>query len=191
MTEVTTDAAATEVDTSASGAESATESGNESENPEVNPADLNPDQRHAYDFVQGLCEASGLEARAVVRSAQVPYLHIELMGADVKTTFGRMGQGLDALQLLCNMILPRHMNSDVRLMLDAEGYRARRADSLTQRAIELAREVKERNQEAELEPLPAHERRIIHAALSGDPDISTYSEGDEPHRRIVISPIPK
>ena len=48
--------------------------------------------------------------------------------------------------------------------------------------------MKERNQEAELEPLPAHERRIIHSALSDDPDISTYSEGDEPHRRIVISP---
>jgi spoIIIJ-associated protein len=102
-----------------------------------------------------------------------------------------MGQGLDALQLLCNMILPRHMETDVRLMLDAEGYRGRRAESLRQRAVDLAKEVKERNQEAELEPLPAHERRIIHAALSDDPDVSTYSEGDEPHRRIVISPIPK
>ena len=159
--------------------------------PEVNPSDLNPDQRRAYDLVQGLCEASGLDARAVVRTAQPPYLQIELMGEDIHTTFGRMGQGLNSLQLLCNMILPRHMETDVRLMLDAEGYRARRADSLCQRALDLAKEVKERNQEAELEPLPAHERRIIHAALSDDPDISTYSEGDEPHRFIVISPIPK
>src|SRR3954469_17284556 len=98
--------------------------------PELDPAELNPDQRRAYDLVQGLCEASGLEARAVVRSAQRPYLNIELMGADVQTTFAKMGQGIDALQLLCNMILPRHMSTDVRLMLDAEGYRARRADSL-------------------------------------------------------------
>jgi len=158
---------------------------------ELDPADLNSDQRRAYDLAQGLCEASGLDARAVVRSAQKPYLHIELMGADIQTTFARAGQGLDALQLLFNMILPRRLESDVRLMLDAEGYRARRADALTQRARDLAREVKERNQEAELEPLPAHERRIIHAALSEDPEISTYSEGDEPHRRIVISPIPK
>ena len=86
------------------------------------------------------------------------------------------------------MIVPRHSETDVRLMLDAEGYRGRRADALRQRALDLAREVKERNQEAELEPLPAHERRIIHAALSEDPNVSTYSEGDEPHRRIVISP---
>src|SRR5450432_3361625 len=159
--------------------------------PILDPAELNPDQRRAFDLVQGLCEASGMEARAVVRSAQKPYLHIELLGADIQTTFGRMGQGLDALQMLCNMVLPRNMDTDVRLMLDAEGYRARRADSLRQRAVDLAREVKERNQEAELEPLPAHERRIIHAALSDDPDVSTYSEGDEPHRRIVISPVPK
>ena len=158
---------------------------------EVSSDELNPDQRRAFDLVQGLCEASGMDMRAVVRSAQRPYLHIELMGEDVKTTFARMGQALDALQLLCNMILPRNMETDVRLMLDAEGYRARRAESLCQRAMDLAREVKERNEEAELEPLPAHERRIIHAALSEDPSISTYSEGDEPHRRIVISPIPK
>ncbi len=163
----------------------------DADQPELEPDDLNADQRRAYDFVQGLCEASGLAARAVVRSAQRPYLNIELMGADIETTFARMGPGIDALQLLCNMILPRHMATDVRLVLDAEGYRARRADSLRQRALDLASEVKERNQEAELEPLPAHERRIIHAALSEDPDISTYSEGDEPHRRIVISPIPK
>ena len=159
--------------------------------PEMNIADLNTDQRRAYDLVQGLCEASGMEARAVVRSAQRPYLHVELLGADIQSTFGRMGQGLDALQLLFNMVLPRHTDGDVRLMLDAEGYRARRADSLRQRAVDLANEVKARNEEAELEPLPAHERRIIHAALSEDPDISTYSEGDEPHRRVVISPIPK
>lgn len=157
----------------------------------VDPAELNPDQRRAFDLVQGLCEASGLDARAVVRSANKPYLHIELMGPDIVSTFARFGQGLDALQLLCNMILPRHMATDVRLMLDAEGYRERRAESLRKRAVDLAHEVMERNEEAELEPLPAHERRIIHSALSEIPEVSTYSEGEEPHRRIVISPIPK
>jgi spoIIIJ-associated protein len=157
----------------------------------VDLGDLNPDQRRVFDLVQGMCDASGMDMRAVVRSAQRPYLHIELMGEDVQTTFARAGQGLDALQLLFNIVMPRNLESEVRLMLDAEGYRARRAEALRVRAVDLAREVKERNQEAELEPLPAHERRIIHAALSDDPDVSTYSEGDEPHRRIVISPVPK
>ena len=167
------------------------ESEDTNDGPVVDAASLNPDQQRALTLVQGICEASGLDARAVVRSAQKPYMQIELLGSDIRTTFGRMGQGLDALQLLCNMILPRHAESDVRLMLDAEGYRERRADSLRQRAMDLAREVKERNEEAELEALPAHERRIIHATLAEDPSISTYSEGDEPHRHIVISPIPK
>lgn len=154
----------------------------------VDPETLNPDQRKALTLVEGICASSGLDARAVVRSVQRQYIHIELLGDDMRVTFGRMGQSLDALQFLCNMILSRGDGTDIRLMLDAEGYRERRAASLIQRAVELANEVKARNQEAELEPLPAHERRIIHAALADDPDISTYSEGDEPGRRVVISP---
>jgi spoIIIJ-associated protein len=130
----------------------------------------------------------GAEVRPVVRAIQGSYLHIELVGSDVGATWGRSGQALDALQFLANMILSRNRGSDVRLMLDADDYRARRAEALSIRAIELAREVKARNEEAELEPLPAHERRIIHSALADDPDISTYSEGDEPGRHVVISP---
>jgi spoIIIJ-associated protein len=149
---------------------------------------LNPDQLLALTFIQGLCAASGLGAQAVVRSAQKPYLQIEIVGEDVRQTWGRQGQTLDALQFLCNTVLAHRVSSDVRLMLDAEGYRARRAATLIERARELAREVRERNQEAELEPLPAHERRIIHNALIDEPGITTYSEGDEPSRHIVIAP---
>ena len=156
--------------------------------PVVPEEDLNPDQRAALTFMQELCEASGLGAQAIVRSAQKPYLQIEIVGENVRHTWGRQGQTLDALQFLCNTVLAHRVSSDVRLMLDAEGYRARRAATLIERARELAREVRERNQEAELEPLPAHERRIIHNALIDEPGIMTYSEGDEPDRHIVIAP---
>jgi spoIIIJ-associated protein len=149
---------------------------------------LTPDQKIAYDLMTEICEASSLGATAVVRSVQKPYITIELLGSDVRSTFGKYGPGLDSLQFLCNFILGRRVHSELRILLDAEGYRARRAEQLKQRAIELAAEVKERKEEAELEPLPAHERRIIHAALADDPDISTYSEGDEPARRVVIAP---
>lgn len=158
------------------------------EGPVVPEEALNADQRAALTFMQELCDASGLGARAIVRSAQKPYLQIEIVGEHVRQTWGRQGQTLDALQFLCNTVLAHRVSSDVRLMLDAEGYRARRAASLIERAKELAREVRERNQEAELEPLPAHERRIIHNALVDEPGIMTYSEGDEPDRRIVIAP---
>ncbi len=153
--------------------------------------DLSADQQLALTLMQEICAASGLSARAVVRSLQKPYMHIELLGEDIQLTLGKSGPGLDALQFLCNMILSHRTATDVRLMLDAEGYRQRRANTLIQRAVDLATEVKLRNEEAELEPLPAHERRIIHAALADDPAVSTYSEGDEPGRRVVISPVPK
>lgn len=149
---------------------------------------LSDDQKIAYTLMQELCAASDLGATAVVRSLQKPYISIELIGGDVRTTLGRSGQGLDALQFLCNTIVTRRASADVRLLLDAEGYRERRADTLRARARELANEVKLRKEEAELEPLPSHERRIIHAALADDPDITTYSEGDEPGRRVVIAP---
>ncbi len=161
------------------------------ESPVVPEETLNPDQRMALTFIQELCAASGLGAEAVVRSAQKPYLQIEIIGENVRQTWGRQGQTLDALQFLCNTVLAHRVSSDVRLMLDAEGYRARRAATLIERARELAREVRERNQEAELEPLPAHERRIIHNALLDEPGITTYSEGDEPERHIVIAPRPE
>lgn len=156
--------------------------------PEIEVETLNADQRAGLTLLEEICASTGQDVRPVVRSAQPPYLQVELVGEDVRMTWGRMGQALDALQFLANLILARRVDSDVRLMLDADGYRERRADSLRQRAIELANEVKARNEEAELEPLPAHERRIIHTVLADDPDIETYSEGDEPGRRVVISP---
>jgi spoIIIJ-associated protein len=149
---------------------------------------LDADQRAALSFIEEACAASGLDLHPVVQSVQPPYLHLELAGEDARATFGRMGQALDALQFLANLILMRRIASDVRVVLDAASYRERRADALRHRALELASEVKARNEEAELEPLPAHERRIVHTVLADDPDIRTYSEGDEPDRRVVISP---
>lgn len=154
----------------------------------IDPATLRPDQQTALTLMQEICAAMGQDTRPVVQAVQGAYMHVELVGGDVAGTWGRMGQSLDALQMLVNMILSRRVSGDVRLMLDADNYRERRADVLRGIAQEYAREVKERNEEAEMEPLPAHERRIIHSALVDDPEIETYSEGDEPHRRIVISP---
>lgn len=155
---------------------------------EINPATLTDDQRTGVALMQEVCNATGQISRPVVRNVSGAYLYIELEGDDIRQTWGRMGQSLDALQFLCNLILSRRIRSDVRMMLDADNYRERRAETLRQKAVELAEEVKSRREEAELEPLPAHERRIIHSILADDPDIETYSEGDEPNRRVVIAP---
>lgn len=165
-----------------------TSEGAEATAPSGEETTLDPDHRAALELMEEICAATGQEVRPVVRSIQPPYLYIELVGDDVRMTWGRMGHALDALQLLANNILARRTDTDVRMILDADGYRERRAEALRERAREIAKEVKQRNEEAELEPLPPHERRIIHTALADDPDIRTYSEGDEPGRRVVISP---
>jgi spoIIIJ-associated protein len=152
------------------------------------PERLNADQSLAFTIVSEICAATGLDVRPEVRRTQPPYMDIDLAGPDAALTFGRYGPSLDALQMIANLIISRRTRTDVRLLIDAAGYRGRRADILRTRAIELAREVKARNQEAELEPLPAHERRIIHSVLADDPEVETYSEGDDPDRRVVISP---
>lgn len=155
---------------------------------EIDTETLSAEHQIALSVVQEICDRLDQNASAVVREVQGAYLHVEIVGEDMPATWGRFGAGLDSLQMLTNLIISRHTRADVRLMLDAGGYRERRAEALRQRAVDLAEEVKKINQEAEFEPLPPHERRIIHTALADDPDIRTYSEGEGTDRRIVISP---
>lgn len=150
--------------------------------------ELSPDEQIAFGLVEGICAASGLDWKAVVRGHNPPYLNVEIVGADSALTLGRLGAAIDALQLLVNVLASRRTRGDVRLVMDADDYRSRRAEGLKRKALELAEEVKARSEEAEFEPLPSHERRIIHTALADDPDIETWSEGDDPDRRVVIGP---
>ncbi len=154
----------------------------------IDVALLKPEQQIAVEVLTQICNRLEQNAYPVVRDVQGYYLHIEMVGDDMQSTWGRLGASLDGLQMIANTIISRHVRADVRVILDAGGYRARRIENLKARALEVANAVKEHNQEAEMEPLPPHERRIIHTILMEDPDIRTYSEGDEPNRRIVISP---
>jgi spoIIIJ-associated protein len=115
---------------------------------------------------------------------------IDVDGPDAGYLIGRRGQILDALQYL-TLVITTHKRDDVRrvrINVDADGYRARRAESLRALAQELAVQVKETGEEAVIEPLTALERRIVHTALVDHADVETYSEGEEPNRYIVISP---
>jgi len=154
----------------------------------LNADDLGPDQRQALQILEEMFRTSGLNIHPVPTQLHDPYLEIDLQGSDVPSTFGRHGNWLDALQYLANLIVLRRVGPHVRLVLDADGYRARRAAILQKLAKQYAAMVKERQEECELDPLPAHERRIIHNALLDDPDVRTYSEGDDPDRRVIIAP---
>jgi spoIIIJ-associated protein len=109
-------------------------------------------------------------------------------GPDMGVVIGKHGGTINALQYLVGLILQKRTGERIRLVIDAEGYRTRREQALRDMARAYAQRVKETGQEAVLDALQAYERRIIHNSLSDDPDVFTYSEGEEPDRRVVISP---
>jgi spoIIIJ-associated protein len=113
-----------------------------------------------------------------------------LSGEHMGALIGRRGDTLDSLQYLTNIIANKRKDKDhKRIVLDSEGYRSRREDTLFRLAKRLAGRVKRTGHKVVLEPMSPLERRLIHTALQGDPDVKTLSEGEEPYRRIVISPI--
>jgi spoIIIJ-associated protein len=116
------------------------------------------------------------------------YVNLVLDGKDVAFLVGKHGEVLNALQYLVNIIGNRKLTAGVRATLDGNDYRKRREDTLTQLAVNIANQVKKRGEEAVLDALPAFERRIVHKALSTVSGITTYSEGEEPNRRVIVAP---
>ncbi|MDR0433470.1 MAG: protein jag [Gracilibacteraceae bacterium] len=113
---------------------------------------------------------------------------IMITGEDIGVLIGRRGETMDALQFLLNLAVSRQTGMRSRIFLDIAGYRQRREETLINLARRLAEKVKRTNSRVTLEPMPPRERRIIHLALQGDWKLTTFSEGDEPNRRVVIAP---
>ena len=110
-------------------------------------------------------------------------------GSDIGVLIGRHGQMIDALQYLANAIAHRVVGEDRRrIVIDAAGYRARRTTTLESLARRSAEQASATGSRVELEPMSAVERRIVHEALKDDPEVSTASEGAEPHRFVVVVP---
>lgn len=130
------------------------------------------------------------ELSVTVRPAGVNgrYVNLQLDGKDAAFLVGKHGEVLNALQYLVNIIGSRRIANGVRTTLDGNDYRKRREETLTNLATNIADQVKKRGEEAVLDALPAFERRIVHKALSTVTGITTYSEGEEPNRRVVIAP---
>jgi len=115
------------------------------------------------------------------------YSVINLRGNDLGMLIGKHGQTLDALQYLTNIVANKASQERIRLVLDVEGYRKRREETLIRLARRLADKVRQSRERVVLEPMNPQERKIIHMALQNDYKITTYSEGDEPFRRVVIA----
>lgn len=143
---------------------------------------------HALLHLQALLTAAGLEAEAAVESQDGDTVTLAVTGSDASLLVGAQGQVLDALQHLLTLMTNKGRERRLRLTVDADGYRARRAQKLARFALDLAAEVAKSGEEAVTDPLNAMERRLIHTALADHPDVQTYSEGDDPNRYVVVSP---
>ena len=116
-------------------------------------------------------------------------LVVTCVGDDLAILIGRHGQTIDAIQYLASAIVNRDRREGrVRIIVDASGYRARRASALEALAARSAEQASATGQPVELEPMSPIERRVVHEFLKDDPEVETASEGTEPNRFVVISP---
>lgn len=139
----------------------------------------------ARSFIAGLLEAMELEAEVVAR-IEGDSAHIDVEGEDLGVMIGRRGQTLEALQEIARTVVQRELRSRARLLVDVEGYRARRRQSLIDYARSIAERAIERGTEIELEPMTAYERKIVHDTVSEVDGAVSFSEGEEPNRKVVV-----
>jgi spoIIIJ-associated protein len=139
------------------------------------------------ELLEEVADGLGLEVEVEVQEGD-GVLRGNLRGEDVGLFIGRRGQTIDAVQHLAQRIVFREGPSPVRVVIDADGYRARRAESLRADAEQAAEEALRSGQPVELEPMGASERRIVHEYLRERGGVETHSEGDEPARRLVVTP---
>jgi spoIIIJ-associated protein len=140
----------------------------------------------AIRFLQEVSAAMELTV-SVERLDENDAVRLNITGSDLGILIGRRGQTLDSLQYLINIVANRHSNRHLRIVLDAEQFRERRRQTLEALSERMATRVIRSRKEIMLEPMTSQERKIIHARLQAHPNVKTYSQGDEPNRRIVIA----
>ncbi len=114
-------------------------------------------------------------------------IHIELKGTEMGMLIGKRGQTLDSLQYLTSLVANKNKDTYTKIKIDTENYRQRRKETIENLARNVASKVKKTGRPAFLEPMNPYERRIIHAELQADKYVDTHSEGEEPHRKVVIT----
>lgn len=178
-------APAEEVVAEAPADEATTEEGGETEAEIVATEE---DAANVLGLVHSFLEASDLEVTAVVGSIQGRYVNVTIDGKDASYLVGKHGEVINALQYLVNIVSNRRFRNGIRATIECNDYRRKREEQLIGLAKQISAQVIERNEECVLDALPAFERRIVHRALQEIEGVSTYSEGEEPNRRVVIAP---
>lgn len=146
------------------------------------------DKNAAQKFLREVLNAMDIRAEIRVKCIE-DSLYINLSGPKMGIIIGRRGQTLDSLQYLVSLVVNKNKGREgyVKVILDTEDYRRKREETLVRLAKRLADGVVKTGKKVELEPMNPYERRIIHSALQNNDRITTFSEGEEPYRKVVIA----
>lgn len=139
------------------------------------------------EFLTGLLKHMGSDAVPHAYRLDEESYRAELVGGDAGLLIGRRGDTLDAIQYLTGYAVNRDREKRLRISVDAGDYRLKREESLRQLANKMAAKAVKYRRNFTLEPMNAYERHIIHAALQDYSEVTTFSTGTEPHRRIVVA----
>lgn len=145
-------------------------------------------ENSAKKFLNDVFHAMGINAATeVIYDQENSTVEINIDGDEMGVLIGKRGQTLDSLQYLVSLVINKNSENYIKVKLDTENYRARRKETLENLAKNIAYKVKRTRKPVSLEPMNPYERRIIHSALQNDKYVETYSEGEEPYRRVVIN----
>lgn len=142
----------------------------------------------AMDFLKELFQKMDMDVEIDLKyDENENIIDIDLKGKEMGILIGKRGQTLDSIQYLTSLVVNKDREEYVKIKMDTESYRDRRRQTIENLAKNIASKVKKTRKPAYLEPMNPYERRIIHAALQGDKYVETYSEGEEPFRKVVVN----
>lgn len=140
------------------------------------------------EFLKSVFHAMNMAVEIIVKvNEEEKLIDVDLKGEDMGILIGKRGQTLDSLQYLTNLAVNKNSENYYKVKVDTEDYRKRRKDTLENLAKNIAYKVKRTKRAVELEPMNPFERRVIHSALQNDKYVTTYSEGEEPYRHVVVT----
>ena len=140
------------------------------------------------EFLNKVFAAMNMEVNVSVEMNENE-MNIDLSGEDMGVLIGKRGQTLDSLQYLTSIVVNKGQKEYIRVKVDTENYRSRRKETLENLAKNLAYKAKRTKNSVSLEPMNPYERRIIHSALQNDKYVTTHSEGEDPYRKVIITPV--
>ena len=148
------------------------------------------ENNEAAQFLREMLRLMNIDAQVLANVSEEDGVRLRIESSGMGVLIGHRGETLDAIQYLTSLHVNRSRKEHgfTRITVDTEGYRDRREETLARLARKVASQVRSTGRARTLEPMNPYERRVLHATLQNNPYVTTYSEGEEPNRRVVIAP---